>query len=30
MFIYQAHLAFKIWHELEPDIDENVTKLLDK
>ena len=30
MFIYQAHLAFKIWHGLEPDIDENVTKLLDK
>ena len=30
MFIYQAHSAFNIWHGLEPDIDLNVIKLLDK
>ena len=30
MFIYQAQSAFKIWHGLEPDIDENVIKLLDR
>ena len=30
MFIYQALSAFNIWHGLEPDIDENVIKLLDK
>ena len=29
MFIYQALSAFKIWHGLEPDVNENVTKLLD-
>ena len=29
MFIYQAHSAFNIWHGLEPDINENVIKLLD-
>ena len=29
MFIYQAHSAFKIWHGLEPEINENVIKLLD-
>jgi len=29
MFIYQAFSAFKIWHGIEPDINENVTKLLD-
>ena len=30
MFIYQALSAFNIWHGLEPDIDENVIKLLDR
>jgi len=29
MFIYQALLAFKIWHNLTPNIDEEVLKLLD-
>ena len=29
MFIYQAALAFKIWHNVDPDIDEEVNKLLD-
>ena len=29
MFIYQAALAFKIWHEIEPEINEEVNKLLD-
>ena len=29
MFIYQALSAFNIWHGIEPNIDENVTKLLD-
>jgi len=29
MFIYQAYSAFNIWHGIEPDIDENVIKLLD-
>ena len=29
MFIYQALSAFKIWHGLEPDVNENVIKLLD-
>ena len=29
MFIHQAVSAFNIWHDLEPDIDENVIKLLD-
>ena len=29
MFIYQAFSAFNIWHGIEPDIDENVIKLLD-
>ena len=29
MFIYQAHSAFNIWHGLEPEINENVIKLLD-
>ena len=29
MFIYQALLAFNIWHKLEPNVDENVIKLLD-
>ena len=30
MFIYQALLAFNIWHKLEPNVDENVIKLLDQ
>ena len=30
MFIYQALSAFNIWHGLEPSIDENVIKLIDK
>ena len=30
MFIYQAFSAFNIWHGLEPSVDENVIKLLDK
>ena len=30
MFIYQAVSAFNIWHELTPEINENVIKLLDK
>ena len=30
MFIYQALASFNIWHGLEPGIDENVIKLLDK
>ncbi len=29
MFIYQAALAFKIWHEVDPEINEEVNKLLD-
>jgi len=29
MFIYQAHLAFAIWHNVLPKIDEEVEKLLD-
>ena len=29
MFIYQAQQAFKIWHNIEPKIDENLIKLLD-
>ena len=29
MFIYQASAAFKIWHKIEPKIDEEVIKLLD-
>ena len=28
MFAYQAQLAFKIWHNIEPKIDNNVIKLL--
>ena len=30
MFIYQAFSAFNIWHGLEPDVDENIIKLLDQ
>ena len=29
MFIYQAALAFKIWHDVDPDINDEVSKLLD-
>ena len=29
MFIYQAYEAFKIWHKVEPKIDENLMKILD-
>ena len=30
MFIYQAFLAFKLWHGVEPVIDIQTTKLLDR
>ena len=30
MFIYQAFLAFNIWHNVKPDINDEVTKLLDE
>ena len=30
MFIYQASAAFKIWHGIEPIIDDDAVKLLDK
>ena len=29
MFIFQAASAFKIWHNIQPEIDEEVIKLLD-
>ena len=29
MFIYQAQLAFKIWHNILPEIDKEIVKLLD-
>ena len=29
MFIYQAQLAFEIWHGIKPEIDDEVIKLLD-
>ncbi|WP_435150934.1 shikimate dehydrogenase [Candidatus Pelagibacter bacterium nBUS_44] len=29
MFVYQAFLAFNIWHEFKPDINEEILKLLD-
>ena len=29
MFIYQAFLAFDIWHKLKPDVNEEVLKLID-
>ena len=29
MFIYQAAAAFKIWHKIEPEISEKITKILD-
>jgi shikimate dehydrogenase len=30
MFIYQAFLAFNIWHNVKPDINDEVTKLLEE
>ena len=30
MFIYQAHQAFAIWHNILPKIDEEVEKILNK
>ena len=30
MFIYQAIESFKIWHGLEPEINEHVNELLEK
>ena len=30
MFLYQAAEAFKIWHDVEPEINEDVMELLDK
>ena len=30
MFIYQAFLAFQIWHQIKPEVNEEVSKLLDK
>ena len=30
MFIYQALSSFKIWHEIEPDVNKDVIKLLDQ
>ena len=30
MFVYQAFLAFQIWHQIKPEINEEVSKLLDK
>jgi shikimate dehydrogenase len=30
MFIYQALSSFKIWHGIEPDVNEEVIKLLDR
>ena len=29
MFIYQAHMAFKLWHGIQPEINNEVIKLLD-
>ena len=29
MFIYQAAASFKIWHNIYPNIDEGVDKILD-
>jgi shikimate dehydrogenase len=29
MFIYQAFSAFNIWHGIEPDVNDDVIKLLD-
>ena len=30
MFIYQASASFKIWHEVEPEVNKEVIKLLDR
>ena len=30
MFVYQAFLAFQIWHQIKPEINEEVSKLLNK
>ena len=30
MFIHQAAQAFKIWHGIQPDIDDSVNKIIDK
>ena len=30
MFIYQAFFAFKLWHSLEPEINNDILKLLDQ
>ena len=29
MFVYQAQASFKIWHDVLPEIDNNVIKLLE-
>ena len=29
MFIFQAAKAFKIWHDIQPNVDDEVIKLLD-
>ena len=29
MFLWQAHIAFKIWTNISPEIDDEVIKLLD-
>ena len=29
MFIYQASEAFKLWHGIDPEIDNQIIKLLD-
>ena len=29
MFIYQAHEAFKLWHGLEPEINQQTLKILE-
>ena len=30
MFMYQAAASFKIWHGIEPAIDDEINELLDK
>ena len=29
MFIYQAQLSFKIWHDITPDVDDNIINFLE-
>ena len=29
MFVYQAYEAFKLWHGLEPEINEHTLKILE-